>query len=127
MNLGLTVADWIAIATIALPLIAKAFSDWSANAAAKHNLALARITDMAGRQAATIARSLASLPAGTNATEAERVLISDASRAMLGEMEDSAGITGANATKLGDILQGELNKLLVQAPAAPAKPATSTP
>jgi hypothetical protein len=124
MNLSL--ADWIAIATVALPLIAKAFSDWSANATLKHNAALANITSMASRKAASIARELLSLPAGANPAAKEQILITDASRAILTELASSSAITGADPNKLAAVVQGELDKVLV-APKASIAPAATPP
>ena len=120
--MSLTFADWLAIATVAVPLIAKALSDWSTNAQVKHNAALSRITGMAARQAATIARSLASLPPGTDPAGAERVLIADAASALVGEMGQSGAMIDADQTKLAGIVQGELNKLIVAPVPIPAAP-----
>jgi hypothetical protein len=118
--------DWIAIATIALPLIAKVLSDISTNREVAHNAALARITGMAAREAATIARDLAALPAGVEPEAAERVMISDAAKRVQSEMLKSGSVTGADAAKLGTIVQGELNKLVVNKLVL-ASPATITP
>lgn len=119
----MTFPDWIAVATIALPLMAKAFSDWNANAAANHNLALARITGMAGRQAATIARALASMPPNVDPKAAEEVLLTSAVQSIMTEMGSSSATVGADSAKLATLLQGEINKLLAPAMivAAPVK------
>jgi len=112
----LTITDWLAVAAIALPLIAKAFSDWQANAVANHNAALARIVGMAGREAATIARSLATLPPGADAKAVENRLISASATSILTEMGSSSATVGADAGKLAAIVQGELDRVV----AAPA-------
>lgn len=117
--------DLIAIVTIAAPLIAKALSDWSANASAKHNDALARITGMASREAATIARTLLSMPADTDPRSLERRLLSNSSAQILQEMQDSSKITGADATRIQTILQGELDKIIAPAKVMPPLPLPS--
>lgn len=106
----MTLADWIGLATIALPLIAKAFSDWNANAVAKHNALLARITAMAGREAATIARTLAEAPANVSAKGLESSLVANSAQAILTEMGTSAAKIGAFTPQITNIVQGELNK-----------------
>lgn len=112
----MTVADYIAIATIAAPLVVKVLNDWSANAAAKHNMALSRIVGMAGREAATIARTLAQMPAGADPKALEAALLQNSATAILTEMGASSATAGADAGRLINILQGELNKVI--APAA---------
>lgn len=108
----LTETDWLAVLTIAAPLFAKAVSDWQANAIANHNCGLARMIGMAGREAATIARALAALPAGANAKTVEATLINESSAAILREMGASSLTVGADAAKLATIVQGELDKLV---------------
>jgi hypothetical protein len=114
----MTLADWIALATVALPLIAKAISDWNANAVANHNALLARVTAMAGREAATIARTLAEAPANVSPKALESSLVANSAQAILTEMASSAAKIGAYTPQVSNIVQGELNKLVVPAPVA---------
>lgn len=116
----MTVSEWIAVATIAAPLFAKAFSDWNANAVANHNLALARITGMAGREAATIGRTLSSLQPGADAQSVETALIQSSVASILTEMGSSSATVGADSTKVAAILQGEINKVVSPAAIAGA-------
>jgi hypothetical protein len=116
----LSLPDWIAVVSIAAPLIAKAFSDWAANAVANHNAALARVVGMAGREAATIARTLAETPTTADVKSLEKSLVHNSAVMILDEMGSSSQTIGADATKLTTIVQGEVNKLVV-APAATGK------
>lgn len=108
----MTFGDWLALAAIAAPLICKAMSDWNANAVANHNLRLARITGMAGREAATIARALAGLPPNASAKDAEQALLSSSVESIMTEMGSSSTAIGADSTKVATILQGELDKFI---------------
>jgi hypothetical protein len=125
--MNLTLADWLAVASIALPLIAKAFTDWQANAVANHNASLARIVGMAGRQAATIARELAALPPGADARTVESTLIRGASESILTEMGSSSKTVGADAAKVAGIVQGELNKVVTAPVVLPPAALEATP
>jgi hypothetical protein len=111
----MTAADYIAIATIALPLCAKAFSDWQANAVANHNAFLARITGMASREAATIARTLTEATPGEDPKKLERDLIAGSAANILTEMGTAGAQVNANADKVAGIVQGELDKLVAPA------------
>jgi hypothetical protein len=103
--------DWIAVATVAAPLIVKTLSDWQANAVANHNASLTRIIGMAQREAATIAQTLETAPAGTTPATLRQSLITSSAQNILTEMGDSASRVGADALKLGGIVNGELNKI----------------
>jgi Kef-type K+ transport system membrane component KefB len=104
---------WLAVASVALPLIAKAASDWSANTTAGHNAALARIVGMAGRQAASAARVLATTKPGTDAKALERALIQTAAETVVSEMGGSMATLGATPGQVQRIVVGELDKLVV--------------
>lgn len=119
----LSVSDWIAVATVAAPLIAKSFSDWQANAVANHNAALGRIIGMAGRQAATIARTIAAAGPGSSAGDIERSMVLASTQSILNEMGDSAATIGAgkNTIKIAGIVQGELDKIVAPVPVANGK------
>jgi Kef-type K+ transport system membrane component KefB len=104
---------WIAVASVALPLIAKAASDWSANTTAGHNAALARIVGMAGRQAASAARVLATTKPGEDSGKLERALIQTAAETVVAEMGGSMATVGATPGLVARIVQGELDKLVV--------------
>lgn len=121
----MTASEWIALATIAAPLIAKVSSDIHANAVANHNLALARITGMAGREAATIARTLSALPAGTDPKAVERALVANSASLILTEMGSSSASIGADSTKVSGILQGEIDKVVAPAVVAAAPAVTA--
>lgn len=108
----MTAADWIAVATIAAPLIVQMISTWQANAAATHNVKLQRVVGMAGREAATIARVLTTQPAGMSTSALEQSLISGSVQNVLAEMGASASSIGGSADKVTAILIGELNKVL---------------
>lgn len=131
MDLHLTLADWLAVAGVALPIAAKCLTGIAADLSARHNDALARITGMAGRQAAVIGRTIQELPPGTDAATVERDAIKASAQDILQEMGQSAQATGATADKIATIVQGELAKLVVHKPtpapvapaAAPASPA----
>lgn len=107
--------EWLGIGMVAAPLIAKAFSDWNANAVANHNSALARITGMASRSAAEIALTLASLPPGANPLQAKTALIANARAAIATEMADSLKVIKAGDGQVSTILSGEVAKVLVPA------------
>lgn len=107
----LTPTDWIAVASVALPQIVRVFSDWQANAIANHNAALARIIGMAGREAATIAKTIEDAPPGMDLSALKTSLISTSGQAILDEMGSSAGKVGADLGKLFTIVRGELNKI----------------
>lgn len=115
----LTVSDWIAVATIALPLLIKALSDYQANAIANHNALLARVAGMAGREAATIARTLAAAPADVSPKALEASLISSSAQAILTEMGKTSVKIGAATPQITNIVQGEVDKI-VTAPAVVA-------
>jgi hypothetical protein len=115
----LTISDWLAVATVALPLFIKALSDWQANAIANHNALLARVVGMASREAATIARALtqasaSATQAGTplTATKLESTLIEASAANIMREMGDSTVAVGASPMKVASIVQGEVNKLM---------------
>lgn len=117
----LSTADWIAVAAVVLPIAGKGFSDIQANAIANHNAMIARITGMAGREAATIARTLATAPAGVSGKDLEKSLITNSANYILGEMSASVAKVGATDNKVQTIVQGELNKIITARPAmAPA-------
>lgn len=120
----LTITDWLAVASVAAPLCVKALSDWHANLSTRHNEALARIVGMASRQAATIGRTLASMPPGASAADVERTLVANAVVALNTEMAGSTTLVGAGQTALTGIIQGELDKLTVPAVAMVPMPAT---
>jgi hypothetical protein len=87
---------------------------------------LDRIVGMAGRQAATIARTLSQLPPTANARTTEVSLVRTAASAILSEMGSSSSTVGADADKPAAIVQGELDKVskppVVVAVAAPVSP-----
>lgn len=112
------IGDYIAIATIALPLIAKACSDWQANAVANHNAQLARIVGMAGRQAATVARTLTELRPGVDAKAVEKTLVANSVRLIMTEMESSVAKVGGTPDVVTGIVQSELDKVVVPATAS---------
>lgn len=107
----LTPTDWLAVASVALPQLVKVFSDWQANAVANHNAALARIIGMAGRQAATIQKTIEDAPIGTDSAALKTSLISTSGQAILDEMGPSARKVGADLAKMFEIVRGELNKI----------------
>lgn len=109
----LTAADWIAVATVAVPLIAKAFTDWQANAVANHNAALARIAGMAARQAGTIARTLLAAPPGSDVKALEASLIEASARQVITEMTQSVRRVGGSLSGVASMVQGEVDKALV--------------
>jgi RNA polymerase-interacting CarD/CdnL/TRCF family regulator len=117
--------DVLAIVTIAGPLIAKALSDRSANASARHNNGLARITGMASREAATIARTLLASAANVDPPTLERALLNNAANAIFQEMRDSSALTGAAAPRIRGILQGEVDKIIAPAKVMPPLPFTT--
>jgi hypothetical protein len=119
----LSVSDWVAVAAVALPLFIKALSDWQANAVANHNAALARIIGMAGREAATIARTLGSVQPGATASDIERSMVQASTQAILNEMGTSANTVGADKDtgKIQSIVQGEVNKIVAPAAVAVGK------
>lgn len=117
-----TPADWIAILGLSLTIAAKVSVDVAAYLAARKHTALANIVGMAGRQAASAARTLANLPPGTDAKGAEQALIADARAAIVSEMSSSMAVVRGNNEQVATIVQGELDKLVV-APAAVAVPA----
>lgn len=108
----MTATDWIALLGIALPLCAKVAVDVAAYLAANRHAALANIVGMAGREAATIGRTLASLPPNSTAKDAERAMITVSTTAILNEMGGSAATVGADSDKIAGIVQHELDKLL---------------
>jgi hypothetical protein len=120
----LTATDWIAVLTIAAPIAVKAFSDWEANAIANHNAALARIVGMAGREAATIARTLASAPVG-DPKALESSLISNSAVTIMQAMGASTVTIGADSDKVAGIIQGEVDKLRTPTPIAAVPSAVS--
>jgi hypothetical protein len=121
----MTAADYIALLGIALPLAAKVAVDVAAYLAARKHTALAAIVGMAGRQAASAARTLSNLPTGTDAKGVETALIANASAAIASEMAGSIAVTKASDAQVTTIVQGELDKLVV-APIA-VLPATPQP
>jgi hypothetical protein len=120
----MTPADYIALLGIALPLAAKVAVDIAAYLTSNKHAALANIVGMAGREAATIARTLASNPTEAAGGYLERKLITDSVSAILTRMGDSAT---ADSDKVAGIVQGELDKLVV-APVAvlPLAPLATT-
>lgn len=111
-GVAVTATDWIALLGIALPLCAKVAVDVAVYLAANRHAALANIVGMAGREAATIGRTLASLPANSTAKDTERALIAASTEAVMTRMGDSASTVGADSLKVSGIIQGELDKLL---------------
>jgi hypothetical protein len=109
----MTEADWIALLGVALPLAAKVAVDLAAYFAARKDTALANIVGMAGRQAASAARTLASLPAGTDAKGAEQAMVASARAAIVSEMADSMAVVKGSDAQVTTIVQGELDKLVV--------------
>lgn len=109
----MTPADTIALLGIALPLIAKVSVDFAAYLATRKHAALANIIGMAGRQAASAARTLANLPAGTDVRETEQALIANARATIIAEMSGNVKITKGNEEQVATIVQGELDKLVV--------------
>lgn len=109
----MTLEQWIAVATIALPLVAKAASDYVANTHANHNAALVRVVGMAGRQAATMARTLADLPSGTSRVDVERALVKNGTDAILAEMAGSIATMKADPARVTAIQKAELDKWMV--------------
>jgi len=71
---------------------------------------------MAGRQAATIARTLAESPSGVTAKQIESKLITDSTAAIMTRMGESASTVGADSAKIAGIVQGELDKLAAGKP-----------
>ena len=118
----LSATDWIAVFSIAAPLIAKAFSDWQANATANHNLKLARIVGMAGREAATIDKTLQAIPPGGDIKLTEKELISSSAALILNEMGSTSSAVGADEAKISTIVQGELDKITQTRPAVVVAP-----
>jgi hypothetical protein len=109
----MTAADYIALLGIALPLAAKVAVDLAAFLEARKHTALARIVGMAGRQAATAARTLSNLPPGIDSKGVESALVANARAAILSEMDSSVGIAKASDAQVTKIVQGELDKLVV--------------
>lgn len=125
-TLALSPADWIAVASIALPLIAKTMTDVAAYLETRRHNALARIVGMAGREAAEIARTLATLPPNKPGAQIESALITDAAGRVLNEMARSAQLTDATTTKVASIIQQEVSRLVVVSP-DPALPPAPVP
>lgn len=123
----MTPADWIALIGIALPLVAKVSVDVAAYLTARKHTALANIVGMAGRQAASAARTLSSLPAGTDTKGVERALIASARDAIVAEMGNkSMPRAKVNDTQVANVVQGELDKIIV-GPAPVAVPVVVQP
>lgn len=113
LSLSLSLSDWLAVAAVVLPLAVKACTELAAYLDQRHNSGLARIAGMAARQAATIGRALAAVPAGsTDARAIEARLLTASVDQIMTEMGASVQATGANPEKVGMILQGELDKVL---------------
>jgi hypothetical protein len=93
--------------------------------AARKHTALANIVGMAGRQAASAARTLSNPPTGTDAKGVETALIANARTAIVSEMAGSIAVSKASEAQVTTIVQGELDKLVV-APIA-VLPVTSQP
>jgi hypothetical protein len=90
-------ADWIAIMLLALSIFAKISVDL-----------------MAERQAASAARTLASLPAGVDTKGVEQALVANARDAVVAEMGDlSMPRAKVNVAQVTNLVQGELDKLVV--------------
>jgi hypothetical protein len=107
-------ADWIAIMLLALSIFAKISVDLAAYLTARKHTALANIVGMAGRQAASAARTLASLPAGVDAKGVEQALVANARDAVVAEMGDlSMPRAKVNVAQVTNLVQGELDKLVV--------------
>jgi len=108
----MTFADWIALFGIALPLAAKVAVDVAAYLNARKHNALANIVGMAGRQAATIARTLAALPPNVEPRAAEQALLTTSAASIMTEMGASTTTVGADSAKVATLLQGELDKFI---------------
>lgn len=112
----------IGFGSVALPLIIKALSDYQANLIANHNAALARLVGMAGREAATIRRSMATAAPSINLRQLESQLVNVSADMILNEMGGSTNAVSADSSKIVAIVQGELNKLLVPTAAPTVTP-----
>jgi hypothetical protein len=112
----LTVDEWLAVLAVALPLIAKVFTDWASILEARRHEALGRIVGMAARQAADIARVIKTIPPGSDVTSVEKTLVAAAGAHLATEMQQSAASIGAKSDTLTGIVSSEVSKLLVTAP-----------
>jgi hypothetical protein len=111
--ISMSPADWIFLLIVTLPLAGRFFVELAAFLTARKHTALAKICDMAGRQAASIARALASLPPGSDFKAAEAALLANAKAVIVAEMDRSMPIAKVTHTKVEEIVQGELDKLVV--------------
>jgi hypothetical protein len=111
--ISMSPADWIFLLIVTLPLAGRFFVELAEFFAARKHRALAKIFNMAGRQAASAARALATLPPGSDIKAAESALIANAREAIVAEMDRSMPIAKVNATQVATIVQGELDKLVV--------------
>lgn len=121
--MDLSMADWLAIAAIVVPLIAKVATDVASYLTQRHDSGLARIAGFAGREAATISNTIATLPAGADARTVEANLVASATASILTEMGNSASTVGADSAKISGIVTGELNKIRAPIAVAAAGPA----
>jgi hypothetical protein len=111
--ISMSPADWIFLLIVTLPLAGRFFVELAEFFAARKHRALAKIFNMAGRQAASAARALANLPPGSDIKAAESALIANAREAIVAEMDRAMPIAKVNATQVATIVQGELDKLVV--------------
>ncbi len=82
---------------------------------------------MAGRQAATAARTLANLPPGTNAKDAETAVIASAKAAIVAEMGDKTmPRANVDATQVGNVVKGELDKIIAAPSVLPVTTGATT-
>lgn len=120
-------SDWLALGAIVVPLVAKVATDIASYFTQRHDSALARITGFAGREAATIGNTIATLPSTSDAAMVERNLIASATSSILTEMGASAKTVDADSAKIAGIVTGELNKIRAPAAVALTAPVATVP
>lgn len=114
------IATWLPVAVIALGVFATYVGPLGVYLSARtHNEKLQRITNAAGRIAATIAKTLAALPAGANSAAIQQVLVGAAVQQLRGKFAESAAAIGASDVDLHSIVTGELDKLPAHVKALP--------
>jgi len=109
----MSTSDYIVLLTIALPLVGKLAIDVAAYFAERKRTALANIFGMVGRQAASAARALSTLPPGANFKEAESIVLANARAAVVAEMDRAMPIASVTPNQVAKLVQGELDKLVV--------------
>lgn len=120
-------SDWLAIGSVAAPLIVVAAAAVQRWAVANHNDRLARLAGAAGRAAGRVRDELNSLPSGADAAAAKARLIADATATMEAQFAASLAKLAAPGGLVEQMIQGEFGKLPgpIQANVAIAATATA--